>query len=169
MESEKRQREIAKEVSYERTMLCWTCGMLCRQTGGNDEVVGEDGTPFLSVTHFVGTSSADEDGSALLEAFLLHVRNLRDFLYDDQPTQDDVVAAHFFDRPDEWRRNRPPLGEYVKSIRKRLNKALAHISYARLDYRKDKKWSIGRIKRELDAAWEAFIEGLPREKRPWFQ
>lgn len=167
MDAEKRLREIAKEVSYEWEMLCWTFGTLYEEIG--EEVAGEEDAPFLAVTHFFGTSLEEREGSALLEPFLLHVRNLRDFLYNDSSPKDDVLATHFFDHPDDWRKKRPPMGEYLKSIRDRLNKALAHISYARLDYRKDRRWNVAKIKHDLKTPWQAFLDTLPSERCQWFR
>jgi hypothetical protein len=161
------QRQIAEEVSYEWELLRWTFATLRTQIG--EKVVRDAGTPFLAVRCFFGTSLEEPRGSALLEPFLLHVRNLRDFLYCDNPShEDDVVAVHFFDHPDDWTTRRPPMAEYLTSIRKRLNKALAHISYARLDYRSNKTWNIGQIKQDLTVPWEAFLNALPPRKRQWF-
>lgn len=167
METEKRQTEIAKEVYYEWDMLCWTFEALCREIG--EQVVGDVGHPFLAVRYFFGTSLEEREGSALLEPFLLHTRNLREFLYTDRSKyKDDVLAVHFFDDPNDWKRERPPMGEYLESIRERLNKALAHISYARLDYRKEKQWNVKQIKADLNMPWEAFLNALPAKKGQWF-
>jgi hypothetical protein len=105
----------------------------------------------------------------MLEPFLLHARNIREFLYQDSALKDDVLAVHFFDKPNDWTARRPAIGEYLKSLRERLNKALAHVSYTRRNYRNDDGWNVGQIKRELEGPWNAFIDALPAEKRQWFE
>jgi hypothetical protein len=162
VQNEQRQMEIAKEVCYEWKMLCWTYESLRRRIG--EEVVRDKGEPFLAVRFLVGTSFEECTGSASLEPFLLHVRNLRDFLYKDRSRDDDVLAVDFFDDPDVWRNTCPPMGDYLKSIKERLNKAFSHISYSRLAYRTDKRWNIGQIRRDLSTPWKVFLEAIPTEK-----
>lgn len=167
---EKRQSEIAKEISYEWKMLCWTHETLHEEIG--EEVAGDEDTPFLAVKSFFGTSMTSEEnieGSALLESFLLHVRNLRDFLFRDSSNhKDDVLAVDYFILQEDWRKIRPPMGKYLNGLRERINKALAHISYTRLDYRMDKLWNVEQIKNDLTLPWNAFLNAIPPEKRQWF-
>ncbi len=39
--------------------------------------------------------------NAVIESFGLHLRNLIEFLYEDMPEVDDLVAGDFFDDPEE--------------------------------------------------------------------
>ena len=91
MRTEEQLSEIAKEVSYEWGMLRWTYEQI--STRFEDEVRGDEGKPGLGVPWDSGTASNDYEGPAKLEPFLLHARNLRDFLYRDGSPHDDVLAV----------------------------------------------------------------------------
>ncbi len=166
MPNEEQLKEIAEEVSYEWEMLLWAFGPLCREMGV------ETASPILTEMCFYGTTVDNCIGSALLEVFLLHVRNIRDFLYEkDRPRDDDVLATQFFvGTATDWPKMRPDMrGCYLDSNRGRLDKSLAHITYPRLKYREDKTWKVGQIKCDLDAPWNAFLNALPKERRSWFR
>ena len=99
-----------------------------------------------------GVNSAIQNVS--LEAFLLHVRVLRDFFL-GEGGGDDIKAERFLG---SQMRFRLPI---VRRLRVRLNKALAHPSYRRPRYRKP--WPVSEIHSELRAAWSAFLRRLARE------
>jgi hypothetical protein len=166
MKDEEIIKEISRDIFYEWRMLCWTFQNICIEIG--DEVVGNTDEPFLSVKCFIGTCEEERKGSALLETFLLHVRNIRDFLYKDESKNDDVLAIHYFKNPEEWKMLRPPIGDYLNGIKERLNKALAHISYTRLEYRKNNKWNVIQIRNDLAKPWEVFLDALTAEQQKWF-
>jgi len=70
---------------------------------------------------------------ALLETILNHGRVLLNFLYDDTPREkDDVIASHFFDNPDEWKRIRPTITPSLEAFKKRVNKEVAHLTTKRI-------------------------------------
>lgn len=107
-----------------------------------------------------------------LEAWLIHVRNLRDFLYNDKPRQnhDDVVAAEFFADPTiEWLPSRPPEPDRLAAERSRIHRALAHISWSRLRWTGDKKqWAFVQLTEDLWTALAAFKRALAPDRRAWF-
>ncbi len=104
-----------------------------------------------------------------LESFLVHVRNLREFLYDAGTNPDDVVAGDFFPGPGQWEAIRPPMPKVIEDNRERLNKALAHISYSRLKYKGPaKKWPSQHIASELIAVVRVFLRNLPQGRSAWF-
>jgi hypothetical protein len=145
---------IAEDVFYEWDMFRWSFGKL-REHG-----------------YSVGTGRInDQETSATLESFLLHTRTLRDFLCDDKKKwTDDVLAHDFFkETPGQWTKARPPLGPYLSQNKERLNKMLAHISYARLGFKAQDEWDIGAVLHELDVIWKAFLKALSPEKRKWFE
>jgi hypothetical protein len=87
----------------------------------------------------IGTGIQTEevrDASAFLESFLLHVRVLRDFFCRQRQEPDDVVASDFIDG---WAQ--PPTSDYVyvHAQKKRLDKALAHLTTTRVTYDSDGK------------------------------
>jgi len=100
----------------------------------------------------------------LLASFLLHTRNLRNFLFYPR-SQDDVIAKDFLDGWNEKVENWCP---YLDANRDRLNKSLAHISYKRVEYEANKQWEYVEIHKELTDAWDAFWDRLRPEQREWF-
>ena len=160
-------KAIAWEISYEWDMLRWTFEKLRYEEG---ELLPPEVTdPQILTEYWVGTGQDHRLHSAILESFLLHARTLRDFLCDDHKRhRDDVLAGDFFGAPEMWTKVRPPLGPYLPENRKRLNRALAHISYARLGFRARKEWDISAVLRELDLIWQSFLAALSPERREWF-
>ncbi len=107
--------------------------------------------------------------SVALESFLIHVRNLRDFLYGAGTNPDDVVAGDFFPGLGQWEAIRPPMPKVIEDNRERLNKTLAHISYSRLKYKGSAKaWPSQQIASELIAVVRVFLRHLPQNRSPWF-
>ena len=99
-----------------------------------------------------------------LETFLLHARALRDF-FTETLYPDDVLAADFL--PVRLRLRFPILGR--PAVRERINKLLAHPSYARPRLRR--AWQIPEMYQEVCTAWETFLhclEGHSTAMRSWF-
>jgi hypothetical protein len=159
---------IASAISYEWEMLYSTLQSLQDLRRCRADPAGM--APALAAIQFVGTSLNDRLESALLESFLLHARSLRDFFYSDRKTfKDDVLAGDFFDDPDHWRKVRPLLGPHLSVSRGRLNKALAHLSYERIELSEaDRLWDVKTIDTELEVVKDAFLAALPVERRQWF-
>ena len=106
-----------------------------------------------------------------LESFLVHVRNLREFLYGAGTNRDDVVAGDFFPGPGQWEdiNIRPPMPKVIEANRERLNKALAHVSYSRLKYKGPAKaWPSQQMASELIAVVRVFLRHLPQDRSAWF-
>lgn len=168
MTSEKRpcSPEVAKLVVYEMSMFNYLCDKL--------EPEYEETETFVpgKITWLGTGSSSDEDKQetfALLESLLLHTRVLHDFFYPNKkkkPRPDDVLASHFI--PD-WDTRCPRKPEYIGKQKKRLNKALAHLTTARLGYDSDgKKWNVTAIRNEMHDVIEQFIGRLPQDQKQWF-
>jgi hypothetical protein len=158
---------IAGDVSYEWDMLRWTYEKLRYEEG--ELLLSEVTDPQILTEFWFGTSHDDRLHSAMLESFLLHARTLRDFFLDDKKKRpDDVLAGDFFEVFETWTEARPSLGPYLSQNKKRLDKSLAHISYARLDFKVASKWDISAVLRELDLIWQTFLKTLSPERRRWF-
>ena len=69
--------------------------------------------------------------NSLIEAFAVHLRNVVDFLYNDQPKPTDVVAADFC-APSSWHAVRPTISQVLEDARNRTNKQIAHLTTERL-------------------------------------
>jgi hypothetical protein len=106
-----------------------------------------------------------------LELFLLHLRNIRDFLYaDPKHAQQEDVAAEDLVASADWPAIRPALGQTISSEKGRLNRALAHLSYCRLHYNKTgKAWFVGRMHKEIEHSLDAFFRAIPPERKLWFK
>ncbi len=105
-----------------------------------------------------------EEKNLVLEALLIHARNLRDF-FAPSGRSNDILARDFVSRM-------PRIAmPYLRSntSRNRLNRLIAHLSYSRP--RLGKNWDIHRLVHEVEAAMSAFLKRL-KEERPhrlaWF-
>lgn len=97
---------------------------------------------------------------ALLECFLLHTRCLIDFLYNDNPKEDDIVAGDYFDSQHEWAASRPRATELLIDTKQRINKELSHLTYRRIDTEfSAKDWPIASIVNDLSLALDKFVHG----------
>lgn len=104
------------------------------------------------------------EANALLEAFILHVRVVIDFLYNDSPMPDDIVATDFFDAPEEWTNIRPPMSEALSTAKKRSNKELAHLTYKRLDIPPEgKEWPYIEIRDAITSVVNIFVKNVARD------
>lgn len=102
--------------------------------------------------------------NALLESFVIHVRVLLDFLYAERPRSDDVIAEDFLPCPDEWSSIRPPKTELLETIRRRVGKEAAHLTYARLDVTPETKgWEFLAIAEDISRAFNQFMQVVPKE------
>lgn len=103
--------------------------------------------------------------NALLESFVIHVRGVMDFLYNDSPQADDVVAQDFFPSADAWMKIRPQLSELLSTAKRRAGKEVAHLTYARLVVTPDTKpWPFVAIANEVASVMEVFLKNVPKEK-----
>lgn len=142
--SEEELREIAAEVQYEIDMMRHAVQLLERPRNRLHR-------------------------TCYLELFLLHLRNIRDFLYPERAQDDDVLAEDLV-APKDWPSTRPPLGPTIGKERERLNRALAHISYSRLRYNKSGKgWKVGVMHTEIENSLEAFFAAVRAERIDWFK
>ena len=102
------------------------------------------------------------------ECFLLHARNVGDFLNFSKKKDDDDVGAR--DYLPTWKPG--SLCKFYLSKRRQLNKAAFHVTYSRIKFEEEHtKLSIDdchRIYIELKTAWSAFLNALPADRRAWF-
>lgn len=112
-----------------------------------------------------GISSQGWLTNALLESFVVHVRGVMDFLYNDTPQKDDVVAQDYFSSTEEWINIRPELSGHLSTAKSRAGKEVAHLTYARLAVTQDTKpWPYGAIANEITSVIQIFLQKVPREK-----
>ncbi len=102
-----------------------------------------------------------------IECFLIHFRNLRDFLYPDADSADnrDNVIARDYDSG--WLKTDSDWKPCSRNERNRINKLLAHISYSRRHL--DHSWPIQAMWQQMMQRLAGFIRSLPAERREWFK
>lgn len=119
---------------------------------------------FLVGVAALSRAPSPEERNLVLEALLIHARNLRDF-FAASGKKDDILAVDFVS---QLPRVALP---YLRSptSRRRLNRLVAHASYSRP--RLGKNWDVNRILRELEKAMRSFLERFHSEspgRLKWF-
>lgn len=109
--------------------------------------------------------------NAFLEDLLLHSRNIIDFLYLDEPNHsDDTLALDFFIDAEPYLRQRPPISESLINLKKRANKEINHLTYARLEVTSEGKiWQTASLWKEINNVLAIFFNCLSDEQRGWFR
>jgi hypothetical protein len=94
--------------------------------------------------------------NVLIESFVIHLRNLIDFLY-LEPKGTDIVACDYFDSGG-WEKIRPPLSDALKMARHRANKELAHLTTDRkTGTPPEKSWDFSGLAEEVRAILKTFV------------
>jgi hypothetical protein len=102
--------------------------------------------------------------NTILESFLIHTRNLRDFLCLKKPKYpDQIIAGDYIGDRQQWQNKRYKMSylENGKTIAK-INKLLAHISTDRAKFISEEgaSWDITKIEEEIYNGWKVFVESL---------
>ncbi len=102
--------------------------------------------------------------SALIEVFVVHLRNVIDFLYLERPQPTDVVAADFC-AVGEWQAKIP---SSLETARTRANKEIAHLTSARIaGSPPGKGWDFAGLSAQLQPVIRLFaIKALPSRLSP---
>ncbi len=98
----------------------------------------------------------------ILEAALLHARNLYEFFSRKRCAKDDMLAGHFVKSKDGSFWTSGKLG-YLASLKQDINKALSHLTYTRVS--KKPCWDVERIRDEIEDAYAEFLALLPESER----
>lgn len=104
--------------------------------------------------------------NGLILSFAVNFRNIYDFLFSNPPNpKDDVLAEQFFDDPLTWHQLRPEISQSLRTHRNRLNKHLAHITYARVNQTpEDLFWDFQEVMEGLAPAIRLFVENAEPTK-----
>ncbi len=140
--------EIARHVLYEWRMWNWAARRLNESPSG------------------AGACDLSPERNALIECYLLHLRNLIEFFRSSGQREDDVVAADYLS---EW-----SVGQHESALTSAwdgLNKRLNHITTVRADAA---SWS--QVESSWQEAhdvvvelWQTFEEQLDPTTLEWFQ
>ena len=86
----------------------------------------------------------------------------------DRITQpSDIVAVDYFPVPTDWPYTSNDLSPYLKTNKPRMDGALAHLSFARLDWGGHRKeWSADQLRAEIGAKWFEFVGQLQIHNKP---
>lgn len=103
------------------------------------------------------------------EGLVLHTRVLRDFFYKKldrlgkliEPKDDDILAVQYFALDSSWPYSYADMSKYLRDHKTRMDRALAHLSYDRLNYTgKDKAWDDKQIRDDIGGRWFEFLGKL---------
>ena len=162
--------DLAGVIGYEFRMFAH----LCERLHGPFESSGHFEPGNIELTGSSDDTEYKRDLSAQLEGLLLHARILRDFFYYFEfkkhatgRWRDDLMAQDFI--PD-WTLTRPPAGDYLCENKERMDKAVAHLTKKRVEYKSlGMKWDVPRLRGELQPVIDHFKERLTPETRGWFE
>jgi len=108
--------------------------------------------------------------NAYLESFVLHLRNLIDFLYPpnrrNARNADDILADDYVKDVTSWNADRPAKTDLLRDAETKVNKQVAHLTYSRL--RADKNWMWAAILADLEKVVICFFNHLPPSRAAWF-
>jgi hypothetical protein len=95
--------------------------------------------------------------NAIIEAFGIHLRNIIDFLFIDDPKPSDIVASDFL-IPHEWMALRPPISPTLQIARVRANKEIAHLTTERIfGTPPQKQWDFDGLAGEIRQLLRLFV------------
>ncbi len=99
--------------------------------------------------------------NSVLEAFIIHTRNLIYFLFAENPNNDHVVASDFIAN---WKELCPEKSYFLQKSERRSHKEIAHLSYDRQKVTpEDKPWDYIRVEHEIMEIFRLFWEHVPKE------
>lgn len=119
----------------------------------------------------LGEAYSLRENSFAWTSWYVFCRSVMDFFDPGDPKGDDILAEHYFDDPQEWRKllteaERP---EDYAAFRMATNKLAAHLTYARIDYEGDERWSpSAELTDHLLGLAGVFYQRLPEDRKLWF-
>ena len=111
---------------------------------------------FLRLGQYLTESPHPKDeqervlNNAVVESFVIHLRNLIAFLYSVRVQSKDVIAADYFIDPNEWYEKRPSISRELRTARERSHKEVIHLTTDRISGTPpEKRWPILALMREI--------------------
>ncbi|MFN8400086.1 MAG: hypothetical protein U0X74_08725 [Anaerolineales bacterium] len=120
---------------------------------------------FTSLTRGMASGVFNEGviNNALLESFTIHARVLLDFLFAENPRQDDVIAEDYLPSLDEWVKIKAAKSEKLENIYTRVGKEVAHLTYVRQTIVPQAKgWNFIEIANEINSVFNSFLALVPK-------
>jgi hypothetical protein len=114
----------------------------------------------LSRIHFPpGDKLAIVHRNALLESFVVHLRNLLLFLYPHDPGKEDVVSNDYFlDTVNDWKRARPKETRALVEARNRAHREVAHLTSFRRERGTPQGWPVAELMGALKPILKIFVD-----------
>lgn len=95
--------------------------------------------------------------NAVIESFVIHLRNLIAFLYSVRVQTKDIIAADYFRDPNDWYTKRPPISRELRIARERSHKEIIHLTTERIAGTPPQKgWPIPALVREIKELMRLF-------------
>lgn len=128
---------------------------------------------LVGLSRYMSSGGSDNNliKNAVLEAYTIHARLILDFLFNKEPQPDDVIAIDFLEDVQEWMNFQNERRQQIKTIRTRVAKEVAHLTYRRLNVTPDEKpWKYMEITDEIMSMFRLFIDRVPRNYlcEKWF-
>jgi hypothetical protein len=136
-----------EHVLYEFEMFLW----LARLRGSGTHLAAGNPIDVANLKH------------ALIESFVVHLRNVIDFFYPNPRTlrSTDVIAADFCDSG-KWQHKIP---EVLKAARERANKEMAHLTTERIaGAPPGKEWDFIGLQAKLQPVMRCFVKKALRSR-----
>lgn len=103
------------------------------------------------------------------EAFLIHVRQLREFYWSpDSEHENGLYAKHYFDPPTTWTDRQGRLSQTLEKTKDRIDRQLAHLARDRHGDFTDLEPERTALKAEIMAQWNRFLDALPADTKQSF-
>lgn len=129
-----------EHVFYEVDMFMW----LAQVCGGGAKIGAASPADTTRVSN------------VLIESFVVHLRNVVDFLFLDEPQRTDIVAADFC-ADGAWHSVRPAISPVLKKARIRAHKEIAHLTSDRLPGSSpEKQWKFRELAAEVQPILRLF-------------
>jgi hypothetical protein len=98
-------------------------------------------------------------GNALVESFVVHLRNLIMFLYPEKVGPYDITSVDFFPDPTLWEAIRPRVSGTLLTARDRAHREIVHLTTARFFGRPpEKAWPISALTTEVRVLMRLFAD-----------
>ena len=95
--------------------------------------------------------------NAMVESFVIHLRNLISFLYSERVESKDIVAADFFQDANAWYQRRPTISQSLKKARERSHKEVVHLTTDRIaEKTPEKEWPVSKLVGEIQRLMRLF-------------
>ncbi len=95
--------------------------------------------------------------NAMVESYVIHLRNLISFLYSEKVESKDIIAADFFEDIKVWYQKRPAISQGLKKARERSHKEVVHLTTDRIaEQVPEKEWPVSKLIGEVKRLMRLF-------------